>query len=319
MHGPVEIRFDVASALIRGKRELQEDALASDFPVGSDFGFVVLSDGMGGHEAGDVASNIVVTEVFSELKLQSVDTQKAFANITSILANAARSANLCLREHTQANPATAGMGATLIAPVLMKNKLFWISIGDSPLYLFRDKELSRLNQDHSLAPQIDFMVKSGLLSESVGRDHPDRSCLTSALLGEDIPHIDCPEEPFKLRPGDIVIAASDGLQFLSDSLIQQTLADEPEADSLQITRSLLGEITKLDDPHQDNVSFAVVKVIDQSVGQPIRKSANAVPGVVGGPERLSKCKVGHKSGPRVAAGALSFFGRLRFLPSGLMR
>ncbi len=67
MPAQAEIGYDVASAMVRGKREVQEDALAADFQVGSEFGFVVLSDGMGGHAAGDVASNIVVTEVFSEL------------------------------------------------------------------------------------------------------------------------------------------------------------------------------------------------------------------------------------------------------------
>lgn len=317
MPGSGKMGFDVASALIRGKREVQEDALASDFQVGSDFGFVVLSDGMGGHEAGDIASNIVVTEVFSELKLQSVDTKKAFANITSILSNAAHSANQCLKEHSLQNPATSGMGATLVAPVLMKNKLFWISIGDSPLFLFRNNELSQLNEDHSLAPQIDFMVKSGLLSESVGRDHPDRNCLTSALLGEDIPQIDCPEEPFKLCPGDLVIAASDGLQFLSDSHIQRVLVAHPEASSSEIAELLLAEITKLDDPYQDNVSFTVVKVNDLSVAQPCESTAKprratrvAVPAAIAASQRPE---------PRSAGGALAFFGRLRFLSSSLMR
>jgi PPM family protein phosphatase len=319
MPGSAEIRFDVASALIQGSREVQEDALASDFQVGSDFGFVVLSDGMGGHEAGDVASNIVVTEVFSELKLQSVDSKKAFANITSILTNAAQSANQCLREHSRSNPATSGMGATLVAPVLMRNKLFWISIGDSPLYLFRDNDLRQLNEDHSLAPQIDFMVRSGLLSESVGRNHPDRNCLTSALLGEDIPQIDCPEEPFKLKPGDLVIAASDGLQFLSNNRIQRILTAMPKASSSEIAEKLLAEILKLDDPHQDNVSFTVVRVTDQAAAHACQTAERAeingtapafTPNGAGG-------KIAQK--PTRSAGAFSFFGRLRFLPSSLMR
>lgn len=319
MRASGEIRFDVASALIKGKREVQEDALASDFQVGSDFGFVVLSDGMGGHEAGDVASNIVVTEVFSELKLQSVDSKKIFADITNILSNAARSANQCLREHSLANPATTGMGATLIAPVLMKNKMFWISIGDSPLFVFRDNELTQLNEDHSLAPQIDFMVRSGLLSESVGRNHPDRNCLTSALLGEDIPQIDCPDEPFRLRPGDIVIAASDGLQFLSDSRIQQVLSAKSKAGSSEIAELLVAEIEKLDDPHQDNVCFTVVKVNDLAVAQPCQSSATdqsvAAPQAAV-PEAVAART---KPAPRAENGALAFFGRLRFLSSSLMR
>ena len=60
---------DAATALIQGKRDTQEDALAADFPIGADGGIVVLADGMGGHAAGEVASTITVTEVFSELKL----------------------------------------------------------------------------------------------------------------------------------------------------------------------------------------------------------------------------------------------------------
>ena len=66
-----ETRFDVTTALSVGARDHQEDAVVADFPMGSDMGFVVLSDGMGGHAAGDMASKIVMTEVFCELKFQS--------------------------------------------------------------------------------------------------------------------------------------------------------------------------------------------------------------------------------------------------------
>ena len=319
MHPSDEIEFDVASALIQGKRDFQEDALASDFRVGSDFGFVVLSDGMGGHEAGDVASNIVVTEVFSELKLQSTNKTKAIADITNILSNAALSANQCLYEHSKENPATSGMGATLVAPVLMKNQLFWISVGDSPLFLYRDNELTQLNEDHSLAPQIDFMVKSGMLSESAGRDHPDRNCLTSALLGEDIPRIDCPEKPFELRVGDLIIAASDGLQFLSDDHIQDVLAAKREASASQIADQLIAEISTLDDPYQDNVSFAVIKVNDPTAIQP-GQIANGQNGKSTGISYArKKSELNHRRQPRSAAAANSLFSKLRHLSSNLMR
>ncbi len=68
-----EPRFDVASAICQGGRDYQEDAIVTDFPFGADSGVVVLADGMGGHAAGDVASKIVVTEVFSELKFESAN------------------------------------------------------------------------------------------------------------------------------------------------------------------------------------------------------------------------------------------------------
>ena len=68
-----EPRYDVASGISQGARDYQEDAITADFPVGAEAGFVVLADGMGGHAAGDVASKIVLTEVFSELKFHFAD------------------------------------------------------------------------------------------------------------------------------------------------------------------------------------------------------------------------------------------------------
>ena len=138
-----EYSYDVATAISVGQRDHQEDAIVADFPIGSEIGFAVLSDGMGGHAAGDVASKIIVTEVFSELKLQSGNPEQFRKDIRSILVDAATAANQCLNGHVRTNPQATGMGATLVAPILMGNQLSWISVGDSPLYLFRDGELRR--------------------------------------------------------------------------------------------------------------------------------------------------------------------------------
>jgi len=257
--GPT-IKFDVASVLNRGCRDYQEDAIATDFPIGEDFGYAVLSDGMGGHAAGDVASKIVVTEVFSELKFQSSDIEGLESNIANILKSAAVSANECMAAHAANNPQTAGMGATLVAPVFIRDTLFWISIGDSPLYLMRGGRLRQLNEDHSLGPHIDYMVRSGMMPEEIGRNHPDRNALTSVLIGETIERIDCPDRPFQLKDGDILIVASDGLQFLSNGEITRIVAGASNHGSATIAEQLLDELRELDDPEQDNVSFSVVKV-----------------------------------------------------------
>lgn len=255
-----DIRFDVASVLNRGRRDYQEDAIATDFPRGAEFGYAVLSDGMGGHAAGDVASKIVVTEMFSELKFQSSDTKSFVENVCDVLKGAAVSANACMAAHTSNNPDTAGMGATLVAPVFLRDKLFWISIGDSPLYLYRGGQLRQLNEDHSLGPHIDYMVRSGMMSEDVGRNHPDRNALTSVLIGETIERIDCPEVPFQLRNGDILVVASDGLQFLSNGKIRNVLRDSDDQPAMRIADRLMNELVSLGDPEQDNICFSVIKV-----------------------------------------------------------
>ena len=212
-----EPRFDVASAICQGGRDYQEDAIVTDFPFGADSGVVVLADGMGGHAAGDVASKIVVTEVFSELKFQSAYFSDFETEIPQYLTAAAVNANDVMRDHVTQHPDTRGMGATLVSIVIVENRMFWMSIGDSPLYHFRNGQLRQLNDDHSLAPQIDFMVQSGLLDQAVGKNHPDRNCLTSVILGDRVAKSDCPKTPFKLDVGDIIVVSSDGLQYLDDA------------------------------------------------------------------------------------------------------
>ena len=260
-----EPRYDVASGISQGARDYQEDAITADFPVGAEAGFVVLADGMGGHAAGDVASKIVLTEVFSELKFHFADVEAFESRAPEILRGVADLANETLRQHTRSHPETDGMGATLVVPALVENRLWWISIGDSPLFLYRNGRLSQLNEDHSMAPQIDFMVKSGLLDAEVGQNHPDRNCLVSVLMGSKIAKIDCPARPIELKAGDIVVCSSDGLQFLTNAQIEKVLARYRKTRSTEIAERLLDELNRLDDPDQDNISFTVIKVNDASV------------------------------------------------------
>jgi serine/threonine protein phosphatase PrpC len=255
-----EPRFDVASAICQGGRDYQEDAIITDFPFGSDSGLVVLADGMGGHAAGDVASKIVVTEVFSELKFESANFSDYEKDVPRFLTSSAVNANSVVRAHVSEHPETRGMGATLVSVILVENRMYWMSIGDSPLYHFRNGEMKQLNEDHSMAPQIDFMVKSGLLDPIAGKNHPDRNCLTSVILGDRVTKSDCPKTPFELEVGDIVVVSSDGLQYLEDDKIQKILYRYRRKKASEIAGYLLDAIEALADPDQDNCTFSVIKL-----------------------------------------------------------
>lgn len=291
-----EPRYDVASGISQGARDYQEDAITADFPVGAEAGFVVLADGMGGHAAGDVASKIVLTEVFSELKFHFADVQSFEARAPEILRGVADFANDTLRQHTRSHPETEGMGATLVVPALVENRLWWISVGDSPLYLFRGGKLTQLNEDHSMAPQIDFMVKSGLMDPEVAANHPDRNCLISVLMGTRIPKIDCPARPYDLQAGDIVLCASDGVQFLTNAQIEKVLNKYRKSRSTEIAERLLEELVKLDDPDQDNISFTVIKVNDASV-RPRQERPSGPSAAVARPRRLTTVAPDHLAVP----------------------
>lgn len=260
-----EPRYDVASGISQGARDYQEDAITADFPVGAEAGFVVLADGMGGHAAGDVASKIILTEVYSELKFHFADVDGFEARAPEILRGVADLANDSLRHHARTHPETEGMGATLVVPALIENRLWWLSIGDSPLYLYRNGKLAQLNEDHSMAPQLDLMVQAGLLEAAAAANHPDRNCLVSVLMGSKIARIDCPAKPVDLMAGDIVLCASDGLQYLNNAQIEKVLAKYRKTRSTEIAERLLAELVKLNDPDQDNISFTVIKVNDASV------------------------------------------------------
>ncbi|MBW4710082.1 protein phosphatase 2C domain-containing protein [Roseobacter sp. YSTF-M11] len=276
---PPPFDFDAASALSMGQRSYQEDAIIADFARGAEVGLAVLADGMGGHAAGDVASKIVVTEVFSELMFQRGDVAAFEASVRTSLFDAAMAANACLREHVDTYPETQGMGATLVATVIINKHLYWISIGDSPLFLYRDGKLRQLNEDHSMAPQIDFMVKSGLLDDEEGRCHPDRNTLTSVLFGENVPRVDCPSDPTELRAGDMMIVASDGLQFLTDAEIEGVLRHHENDHSAKIADSLLERLSQLNDPDLDNVSFSVVKLKEPAGDCTVDRNAEQVEGI----------------------------------------
>ncbi|WP_245834183.1 PP2C family protein-serine/threonine phosphatase [Yoonia maricola] len=254
------VRFDVATAAIKGGRDYQEDSLVASFPQGQETGFTIVADGMGGHLSGDVASAIVMSEVFSQIKRKEMLLNTKYTDISAFLYNAAMVANTGVTQHIAERPDSYGMGATLLACIIRDDDLYWVSVGDSPLFLFRDGALRQLNQDHSLAPQIDMMVKVGAMDPEVGRNHPDRNTLTSAIAGADVAKIDCPETPMSVLECDIVIAASDGLQFLSNDMITAILQQTQNASSSEITEALLSAIADLDDPDQDNTAFTVIKL-----------------------------------------------------------
>jgi serine/threonine protein phosphatase PrpC len=254
------LSFDVATVAFRGARQNQEDSVVSSFPLGQETGFSVLADGMGGHLFGSLASSLVMSEVFTQLKMKEAMLDEGVLNIPATLREVAEAANKKISDHIKFDDETYGMGSTLLTTVIWRDKLYWISIGDSPLLLFRDGALRQLNKDHSMAPQIDMMIKTGAMTTEAGRNHPDRNTLTSALSGEEIEIIDCPARPIALLPDDIVIAASDGLQFLSNSMIAKTLKVARHGHGVDIANALLAALRTLDNPEQDNTTIVVLKL-----------------------------------------------------------
>jgi len=155
------------------------------------------------------------------------------------------------------------MGCTLVGVVLNEKGLEWISVGDSPLWLYHAEQLHRLNADHSMMPILQKQVERGVLTFKEAVEHPNRHLLPSALIGSQIDLIDRSIMPLKLFPGDRILLASDGILTLSEQEISQILSESLSAPKL--VNKLLTAVEKKGKPGQDNTTVLVVNIPDNSV------------------------------------------------------
>ena len=115
------------------------------------------------------------------------------------------------------------MGCTLLAVVLAEEGLYWISVGDSPLWLWRRGRLRRLNQDHAYRSILAAEVSAGEISAADAFRHPARNALVSAVTGDEVELVDLPRQAHPLKPGDQMLLASDGLLTLGENEIAALL------------------------------------------------------------------------------------------------
>ncbi len=253
-----DIQFKIASLSDQGQRDYQQDAIIVE-ELGEGLAFAALSDGMGGHAAGDIAATLAVDTIRAKL-LAEISEADDLGKLQKLFSDCVDEANKAISEHTEKDPKTEGMGATLVVAFVRDHKLYWLSIGDSPLYLWRNKKFYQLNQDHSMAPALDMMASKGLMTAEEARAHPSRNNLTSALNHQTPEMIDICETPLDLIPGDLILISSDGLQTMQDKEIAKTLNSSVDRDPQYICSALLGAVIDLADPDQDNIGVVAMKV-----------------------------------------------------------
>jgi protein phosphatase len=202
------------------KRRGNEDAHRIDL----DHGIFLVADGMGGHAAGEIASELAAAIVSSSLAA-AAERGARDADWHEALRAAVRAAHAGIAECCEDDTRTRGMGTTLTACVLEAPGLWHIGhIGDSRAYLLRDGVLGQLTRDHTW---VQHELDSGLIAPDVAAKHPLSHILTRVLTADLPPEIDVLSAPS--LPGDLLLLATDGLyNMLSDSQILALLtADSP--------------------------------------------------------------------------------------------
>ena len=250
----------VAGAQIQGGRDYQEDDFSirlltdGDNPAEEDRLLLVLADGMGGHAGGAEASRTVV-QAFQDAFHHAADSIEDRFNAGVSAANGA------VKEKQEADPNLSEMGATLVAAVVIGSALYWVSVGDSLLWVFRDGRLHRLNADHSMRPLLQDLVDLGRMTEEEALHDPRANQLRSVIYGDAVPLIDMNADGFALERGDLVVLASDGLETLPDEALVEVI--EASADDAEgVVQALLDAITKAGRQGQDNTTVLVYRAGD---------------------------------------------------------
>jgi len=206
-------RVEVGTATSVGKtRSNNEDAYLSANPL------FAVADGMGGHEAGEIASKLAIDTLRSSTR-DLTDP----ANLCDLVMQA----NNDVLEAPQKGIGRVGMGTTLTAAVLDNNRLLIAQVGDSRAYLLHDDRLRRLTRDHSYVQEL---VNSGEISEDETRDHPRRSVITRVLGFEPNTQPDIYE--VYLEEGDRMLLCSDGLHGMIDDLAIASIMREERTPAL---------------------------------------------------------------------------------------
>jgi serine/threonine protein phosphatase PrpC len=191
------------------QRRANEDSLLARAPL------FVVADGMGGAQAGEVASRIAVESFQQGLPDASHPELE--------LAELARAANARIHELSHVNAEQAGMGTTLTAVYVGEQDVAIAHVGDSRAYCLRDSELLRLTDDHSL---VDELMRQGRLTPEEAVEHPQRSVITRALGPEGAVEVDT--RSFRARAGDVYLLCSDGLTtMIGEDQIAATMLAHP--------------------------------------------------------------------------------------------
>lgn len=182
------------------KRSMNQDYVyASDQPVGNLNNLLIVADGMGGHNAGDLASRYTVQEMLAYIKESEEDRP------VPLLSMAIHHANEQVLEKAESEKELEGMGTTLVAATVQDEYLYVANVGDSRLYLI-DGGIEQITHDHSL---VEEMIRIGELQRKDAKNYPDRNVITRAI-GVRVPvRVDFFD--VKLEHGDIILLCSDGL------------------------------------------------------------------------------------------------------------
>jgi protein phosphatase len=239
-------------------REHNEDTISCD----AEIGLLVMADGMGGYNAGEVASGIAVKTIVNLVKealeredLQTPDIETGMSRSTIILRDAIHRANKIIFQTAKTQPQCDGMGTTVVSALFFDNHVSIAHVGDSRLYRMRGNRFEQITLDHSLLQEL---VDRGFYSPAEAQRAANKNYVTRALGVEPNVEVDIQEQP--VSKGDIYVLCSDGLSdMVENDDIHLTI--NTFGDNLDTVAKQLIQLAN-DNGGRDNVSVVMAQVLD---------------------------------------------------------
>ncbi|MCH7817024.1 MAG: Stp1/IreP family PP2C-type Ser/Thr phosphatase [Proteobacteria bacterium] len=219
-------------------------------------GIAVLADGMGGHQAGEIAAHMAVESVLENL--QYLINQKTLRSITGsqllrYVSHTISHSNRLIYQAAKAHEERRGMGTTLVAAIVTGSRIYAGHVGDSRLYLYRNQTLRRITKDHSLAQDL---VDKGFYTEEEARTANVGHLVTRALGTE--AEVDVDTVQHDLEQDDLLLLCSDGLSdMVTDRIIEKTLDKHP-GDLEKTARALVALANEFGG--RDNISVILMQL-----------------------------------------------------------
>jgi serine/threonine protein phosphatase PrpC len=247
---PVPLTIELSAAVDPGRaRSNNEDSVALD----NDVALAVLADGMGGYNAGEVASNMATSFIRTELGrwLREAQSHASDAEVRRAMDICVDNANRAIFNAANSNPQYAGMGTTLVVAVFRENRLLVGHVGDSRAYRLRAGRLQQISRDHSLLQE---QIDAGLITPEQAAFSANKNLVTRAVGVEDTVLLETHQHD--VQPGDTYLMCSDGLSdMLDDASIGQVLLAH---DSLTAACQALIDAAN-DAGGKDNISVVLVR------------------------------------------------------------
>ena len=232
-------------------RELNEDCYCiCGFGDNSERGFCILADGMGGHNAGEVASQNAVKLIAEEMNRLLESGEK---EIPGQLSRAVSAANTGVYTMASENPIHRGMGTTVVTAFIDDGTAYVANVGDSRAYAVRDDEIVQITTDHSVVSEL---VMRGTITKEEARLHPQKNIITRAVGTDKSVRTDIFE--YNYSPGDVMIICSDGLStMLDDNRILEIITSKKTSEDT--VNSLIAAAK--DEGGLDNITVICIRFI----------------------------------------------------------